>query len=203
MMLEKAGEQPANWSTLLVFMVSSRLDPATLRHWETHRKSTMVPTYTELIDFLRSHSLVLQSIDTSKGRPSDPSRSSSHRPPTQANKPNLAHSAITAQKSCPFYKQVAHSPYQCEVFRKMTPAQRFEATKKNALCINCLSPSHIVKACMSGTCRVCQQRHHTMLHQRPVASNNPSVQPTIKPSDSQPSSSTTPTNRPQSSLLHK
>lgn len=195
MMLEKAGEQPENWSTLLVFMLCSRLDPATLRHWETHRKSTQVPTYTDLIAFLRSHSLVLQSIDASKGRSSDFSRSSTQRPPSQATKPNLAHSAVTAQKSCPFCKQSAHSPYQCEVFRKMTPTQRFDATKRNALCINCLSPSHLVKACTSGTCRICQQRHHTMLHQRPAVPSNQPFQPTIKSSDSQSSSSSVPINR--------
>ncbi|XP_062538135.1 uncharacterized protein LOC134206435 [Armigeres subalbatus] len=81
-MLEKTGERTANWSTLLVFMLSSRLDPATLRHWETHRKSTLVPSYTDLtVNFLRNHSLVLQSLDASKGRPTDSSRSSTHRSP--------------------------------------------------------------------------------------------------------------------------
>ncbi|XP_062538988.1 uncharacterized protein LOC134207280 [Armigeres subalbatus] len=201
-MLEKAGEQTASWSTLLVFMLSSRLDPVTLRHWETHRKSTLVPSYTDLVNFLRNHSLVLQSLDASKGRSFDSSRLSTHRFPSHPAKPNLVHSAVTAQKSCPFCKQLAHSPYQCEVFRKMTPIQRFEATKKNALCINCLSPSHLVKACTSGTCRVCQQRHHTMLHQRPIVPNSQSVPPT-KPTDPQTSSSYTPNNRQQSASSSK
>ncbi|XP_062541616.1 uncharacterized protein LOC134209639 [Armigeres subalbatus] len=48
----------------------------------------------------------------------------------------------------------------------MTPTERFDVTKKNALCINCLSPSHQLKNCSSGACRVCNQKHHTMLHQR-------------------------------------
>ncbi|XP_062556861.1 uncharacterized protein LOC134221689 [Armigeres subalbatus] len=127
--LEKTGERTANWSTLLVFMLSSRLDPATLRHWETHRKSTLVPSYTDLVNFLRNHSLVLQSLDASKGRPTDSSRSSTHRYPSHPTKLNIAHATVTPQKSCPFCNQLAHSPYQCEVFRKMTPVQRKGTTQ--------------------------------------------------------------------------
>ncbi|XP_062703587.1 uncharacterized protein LOC134286039 [Aedes albopictus] len=65
----------------------------------------------------------------------------------------------------------------------MTATERFEATKKNSLCINCLSPSHQMKNCSSGACRVCNQKHHTMLHQR---TNQPS---TSQPTQTQPSKS--------------
>ncbi|XP_055634339.1 uncharacterized protein LOC129774601 [Toxorhynchites rutilus septentrionalis] len=43
-MLEKIGEAPSNWSTILVYMVCSRLDPVTLRHWESHHSSKDVPS---------------------------------------------------------------------------------------------------------------------------------------------------------------
>ncbi|XP_053686159.1 uncharacterized protein LOC128735701 [Sabethes cyaneus] len=175
LMLEKMGERTDNWSTLLVFMLSSRLDPSTMRQWETHRKSSNVPSYEELIDFLRSHSLILQSVVASKNRSSEPTR---FTPSLQhsINKMKTAHPAISPpQNSCPFCKQIAHSPYHCEKFRSMTVAQRFEAAKKNMLCINCLSRSHLVKNCSSGACRVCNKRHHTMLHQR--TNSNPPNQP--------------------------
>lgn len=61
-MLDKIGEKTANWSTILVHMVCSRLDPATLRNWETHHNSKTVPTYQNLIAFLRNHCAVLQSV---------------------------------------------------------------------------------------------------------------------------------------------
>ncbi|XP_065086855.1 uncharacterized protein LOC135708683 [Ochlerotatus camptorhynchus] len=86
----------------------------------------------------------------------------------------------------------------------MTPTQRFDATKRNALCINCLSPSHLVKACTSGTCRVCQQRHHTMLHQRTFAPNTQSVQSSTNSSSSDsPSSSSSTQNHHTSSAPPK
>ncbi|XP_053698661.1 uncharacterized protein LOC128745608 [Sabethes cyaneus] len=206
-MLEKVGEHPDDWSTILVFMLSSRLDSATMRNWETHRRSTNVPTYKELIEFLRSHSLILQSVAAAKPRPSDTPRTSlSSR--SNTTKLTSAHSAMsTPQKTCPFCKQSSHSPFQCEIFRKMTATERFEATKKNALCINCLSPSHLVKNCASGACRVCNHKHHTMLHQRTNSSNSQTNQPQAsKPSSSgsqSSSSSFTPANHSQSAQANK
>ncbi|XP_053681573.1 uncharacterized protein LOC128732351 [Sabethes cyaneus] len=206
-MLEKVGEHPDDWSTILVFMLSSRLDSATMRNWETHRRSTNVPTYKELIEFLRSHSLILQSAAAAKPRPSDTPRTSlSSRSST--TKLTSAHSAMsTPQKTCPFCKQSSHSSFQWEIFRKMTATERFEATKKNALCINCLSPSHLVKNCASGACRVCNHKHHTMLHQRTNSSNSQTNQPQAsKPASSGSqsfSSSCTPANHSQSSQTNK
>ncbi|XP_055615030.1 uncharacterized protein LOC129761337 [Toxorhynchites rutilus septentrionalis] len=202
-MLKKLDEHPDDWSTMLVFMLSSRLDPVTMRNWETHRRSTNVPTYIELVDFLRGHSLVLQSVAASKPRPSDPPRMSSA---SRSNtfKLTSVHSAVSpSQKTCPFCKKSPHSPFQCETFRKMTATERYGATKKNSLCINCLSSSHLVKSCSSGACRVCNQKHHTMLHQRTNPPNSQSNQPhqsKLPPSGSQSSSSSyPPANHSQSS----
>ncbi|XP_055632855.1 uncharacterized protein LOC129773282 [Toxorhynchites rutilus septentrionalis] len=202
-MLEKLDEHPDDWSTILVFMLSSRLDTVTMRNWETYRRSTNVPTYNELVDFLRSHSLVLQSVAASKPRLSDPPRMSSA---SRSNtfKLTSVHSAVSpSQKTCPFCKKSPHSPFQCETFRKMTATERYGATKKNSLCINCLSSSHLVKSCSSGACRVCNQKHHTMLHQRTNPPNSQSNQPhqsKLPPSGSQSSSSSyTPANHSQSS----
>ncbi|XP_055623310.1 uncharacterized protein LOC129766736 [Toxorhynchites rutilus septentrionalis] len=189
-MLQKAGENPENWSTMLVFMMSSRLDQTTLRLWETHRKSTNVPTYTELVEFLRSHGLVLQSLAGSRSRAQDFSRSSpSQRINYQAPKLTTNHSAIVPKSSCPFCKKPAHSPYQCEHFRKLTPIQRFDEAKSKKLCINCLgSSSHIANNCSGRTCRVCHQKHHTMLHHPSAPMNtNKSIQ--SEPSSSSSSSS--------------
>ncbi|XP_058456928.1 uncharacterized protein LOC131434280 [Malaya genurostris] len=195
MMLEKVGEETESWSTLVMFMLSSRLDPSTIRHWETYRKSTNVPTYDELAEFLRGHSRILQSVATTKIRSVDAHRSTTSTTRNTFHRLNSTLSAISPpQKSCPFCKLTVHSPFNCEMFRKLTATQRFDAAKKNALCINCLSPTHVVKNCSSGTCRVCNQKHHTMLHQRTNMSNSQSNQSSVnKPLAvcSQPSSSST------------
>ncbi|XP_055614695.1 uncharacterized protein LOC129761019, partial [Uranotaenia lowii] len=61
-MLDKIGENTESWSTLLVHMICMRLDPVTLRQWETHHNSKEVPTYSSLMNFLRDQCLVLQSL---------------------------------------------------------------------------------------------------------------------------------------------
>ncbi|XP_055634131.1 uncharacterized protein LOC129774420 [Toxorhynchites rutilus septentrionalis] len=66
MMLDKVGEPTANWSTLLVHMMCTRLDGTTLRHWESHHNSKDVPSYDKLIQFLRNHCSVLQSVAGNK-----------------------------------------------------------------------------------------------------------------------------------------
>ncbi|XP_055604172.1 uncharacterized protein LOC129752412 [Uranotaenia lowii] len=61
-MLQKVGENPDQWSTLLVHMLCSRLDQSTLRQWETHHSSKEVPLYDDVMSFLRNHCSVLESI---------------------------------------------------------------------------------------------------------------------------------------------
>ncbi|XP_065088566.1 uncharacterized protein LOC135710043 [Ochlerotatus camptorhynchus] len=61
-MLKKFGEETAAWSTILAYMVYSRLDPATLRQWEAHHNAKGVPTYENLIGFLLNHCAVLESV---------------------------------------------------------------------------------------------------------------------------------------------
>ncbi|XP_062557210.1 uncharacterized protein LOC134222074 [Armigeres subalbatus] len=41
--LEKLGENTENWSTILAFMLTQKLDTATLRQWETHHSSNNIP----------------------------------------------------------------------------------------------------------------------------------------------------------------
>ncbi|XP_055605096.1 uncharacterized protein LOC129753320 [Uranotaenia lowii] len=63
-MLNKIGENTESWSTLMAHMVCMRLDPVTLRQWETHHNSKEVPTFSNLMNFLRDQCLVLQSLVT-------------------------------------------------------------------------------------------------------------------------------------------
>ncbi|XP_062704645.1 uncharacterized protein LOC134286948 [Aedes albopictus] len=154
-MIEKMNIDTKGWSVLLAHIVCSRLDSATLKQWENHHKSTDVPRYEVLIDFLRSHCIVLQSIAPGKARASDPPRSDPARVPKIKS---------------------SHSPFKCDVFRKLAVSERYDLVKKRSLCINCLSADHQVRSCPSGACRVCSQKHHTMLHQQAPIRNPPQPQ---------------------------
>ncbi|XP_058816978.1 uncharacterized protein LOC131680277 [Topomyia yanbarensis] len=152
-MLEKIGENTAGWSTLLAYMLCSRLDSATLHLWETHHGSTEVPPYDKVIEFLRNHCSVLQSISTS--RPSVPD----HRP----TKTSFCHTTARLPGRCPFCSESWHTAFHCMKFQRMKVPERSEAVNKNMLCRNCLSSGHYARSCDKGVCHHCRQKHHSML----------------------------------------
>lgn len=78
-MIDKMGIPTKGWSVLLAHMVCSRLDPSTLKQWEAHHRSTEVPKYEDLIQFLRTHLTVLQSLPPSKSRSFEPAKPESFR----------------------------------------------------------------------------------------------------------------------------
>ncbi|XP_062535225.1 uncharacterized protein LOC134204419 [Armigeres subalbatus] len=165
-MIDKMGIPTKDWSVLLAHMVCSKLDSSTLKQWETYHKSTDVPKYEDVIKFLRTHLTVLQSLTPSKPRLLDTPKPESYR--SQKSKINTVHTVTTTStspSSCPFCSTSPHYPFKCEAFQKLSVVQRFEQVKKKGLCINCFSSSHLVRNCTSGACRVCGQKHHTMLHQ--------------------------------------
>ncbi|XP_055633999.1 uncharacterized protein LOC129774309 [Toxorhynchites rutilus septentrionalis] len=180
-MIQKMGIPTDGWSVLLAHMLCARLEGATLKMWEQHHKSTDVPTYEDLIEFLRGHASVLQSLSSSyKSRNPEFAKTEPVRP----MKPKLIHAVTSnlSSKLCIFCKQGTHSAFHCDALRKMNDSQRFDAVKRSSLCINCLSPSHLVKQCPSSSCRVCGQKHHTMLHQNatfrtPDPSNSKHIPP--------------------------
>jgi len=50
----------------------------------------------------------------------------------------------------------------------MIPEERRQAMMKIAGCANCLPNYHKTNSCPSPmTCRLCRQRHHSMLHKHP------------------------------------
>ncbi|XP_055605572.1 uncharacterized protein LOC129753751 [Uranotaenia lowii] len=62
MMLQKVGVETDGMTTILQHMLCQRLDSATLHHWECHHNSKEVPTYPQLIEFLKSRCMVLRHI---------------------------------------------------------------------------------------------------------------------------------------------
>ncbi|XP_055645590.1 uncharacterized protein LOC129782412 [Toxorhynchites rutilus septentrionalis] len=165
-MLEKIGQKTAEWSTILAYMVGSRLDTVTLRHWETHHNSKDAPSYNNLLEFLRNHCAVLQAVASSK--PSNPD----FRQP----KLSVCHTTYGKGVRCPFCNDSWHSAFKCAKFQKMKISERIEAVAKYKLCRNCLHPGHFSRTCEKGLCHHCQQRHHSMLHVGQVRSPVPSPQ---------------------------
>ncbi|XP_055585537.1 uncharacterized protein LOC129738382 [Uranotaenia lowii] len=198
-MLKKVGESSDGWSTLLVHMVCARLDPLTLRHWETHHNSREVPNFKDLMRFLRDHCTVLQTL-----------AHQSTAADSQSNRSNfeLSHPSIQLSSRCPFCGEEFHSAFRCMKFLKCIVEERDDLVKRARLCLNCFSPGHVARVCSRGSCRHCGSRHHSLLHPDPQSSvsqihtNSPppvrqAPQSPLPSPSSQPIPSTSTLSRPQ------
>ncbi|XP_062541893.1 uncharacterized protein LOC134209887 [Armigeres subalbatus] len=150
--LEKLGEDTEQWSTLLAFMLSQKLDDDTLRQWETHHSCKNIPSYKAMVEFLENHCAILQSTSSRK--------SSEFK---KSYKTPVVHAAVSTG-SCIVCNVGSHSVEQCTRFGKMKVVDRKMLARKLGLCLNCLHSGHFVAECSRSTCRKCGQRHHTLLH---------------------------------------
>ncbi|XP_055589678.1 uncharacterized protein LOC129741888 [Uranotaenia lowii] len=144
-MLGKIGEDTDKWSTLLAYMVCTRLDSVTLRQWESHHNCKDVPTYQKVMDFLRDQALVLQSIVPSR-----------HEDTEIRRQRTTVHTSSRFQNNCVFCGNSFHPASACSKFRAMSVTQRFEVVKMKRLCINCLGSGHYADRCSKGPCRKCK-----------------------------------------------
>ncbi|XP_039434837.1 uncharacterized protein LOC120416979 [Culex pipiens pallens] len=163
LMLQKLDEDTTGWSTILGYMVFTKLDPSTLRQWETHYCCNDVPSYEELIAYLRNQCCVLQSIAQQKTAGTDQRQS----------KPSVCHTLVRSSGRCSLCGgEPWHSPFHCDKFQKMLLTERNEVVLRSKLCRNCLSPGHLARACTRGVCHHCRQKHHSMLHSGLLQSRN-------------------------------
>lgn len=179
-MLNKIGEETRNWSTILVHMVCSRLDSTTLRHWESHHNSKEVPSFDNLMEFLRDQCSVLQSIVPTKLNDKD-----ERRP-----RFSVTHSSTQSQRRCVFCDDCFHMPFKCNKLQNMSVSQRVEEVNRKRLCRNCLCPGHFADGCARGSCSRCGRKHHTLLHADSRSGvfrvSKPSITKVLPPSTSQP-----------------
>ncbi|XP_058827571.1 uncharacterized protein LOC131687495 [Topomyia yanbarensis] len=189
-MLHKLGENTFEWSTILAHILASKLDTTTLRLWETEHRSREVPRYTAMLEFLKNHCIVLQSVT--------PERFSSQQHDSKKTSRAFNSYAGSTQTTCPFCGEPQHQSFQCKKFKSMKMEERRNAVKTGRLCFNCLSRGHISKSCSRSSCRLCGQRHHTMLHQgsTQTGSNSSTAQsnklPQSQPNSQNPHSTQTP-----------
>ena len=160
--LKSMGQTTDEWGALLLHLMTSKLDRATLKAWERKVNGAAVPTLVAFWDFLNEHCQMLEamSIDSSTNLKSQ--NKSSHQP-----KSSQAHHACVATssgKSACFACNQQHNIQSCEKFGSMTCSQRSDVVKKSRVCFNCLRYGHVVSACTVSRCRKCDRKHHTLLH---------------------------------------
>ncbi|XP_076661047.1 uncharacterized protein LOC143364788, partial [Halictus rubicundus] len=159
----KAAKQPTeHWDTILIYIVSSKLDKNTRRAWERTLEDEDIPKFTQLLDFInkraRGDDFGTETLNTNK---------SSTVQDTVRSKPQVrtrSYVSTNERKQICIVCKGEHPIYACTKFLQLSVRDRLDTVKRGKLCMNCFRPNHIAANCRLGNCRKCDRKHHTLLH---------------------------------------
>ncbi|XP_055605061.1 uncharacterized protein LOC129753286 [Uranotaenia lowii] len=177
--MAKLGEPVGYWDTPLVNLLCYKLDPTTLRAWEEKTSDLRDITYQELIDFLYSRAMMLKTIVSEEQRnlQTIPARMTGSQPkkafrlvanPVASDpKPDLPVCVVCSER---------HHLFRCRKFASFSPYNRRQVVTSHRLCWNCFNSGHLSRSCSSRhTCRFCNGKHHSLLHDAIKTTNFNSV----------------------------
>lgn len=151
--LESLGENVREWDTILIYILVSKLDATTKREWEIHCKDLVSAKIDNFNEFLARRCQILEALDTK------PCSSTKKSYETRS----LVSTGTTYRPKCPHCKD-QHFIYFCDKFKELSVSERLENAKKMRLCTNCLRYGHKLSECRSSGCKICHQKHATLLH---------------------------------------
>lgn len=175
--LEELNEPVQFWDTLVIYIMSSKLDGATGRRWEEHRNSLeLSPTLADFFEYLRNRANVLETLDNTKF---DHSKSDKlqQRDMSKISKSFVSSTNLNTnsnKKGCLVCKN-NHYLYECGKFKNMSLNTRLNLVSKNKLCTNCLRSGHHQSRCLLfARCKFCKKKHNSLLHQ--LSDNEESIE---------------------------
>lgn len=154
MSIQSIGVSIHNWDSLLTFIISSKLDPQTIVHYECQLADVREPqSLKDLLAYIESRFMALQlaayKSDTFGNEMNEKSQNDKERDKKQFK--------------CIFCSE-SHSVRQCQIFKKKSTNERFNWVKAENRCINCMG-LHKVSECKSKySCETCKKKHNTLLH---------------------------------------
>ncbi|XP_057339521.1 uncharacterized protein LOC130677020 [Microplitis mediator] len=158
--LKTLGEPIDGWNSILVVILRNKLPNSLRDRWEEHSNSSPNPTIDQFINFLaRRAQFEATRAQASSWKPD--SQKSNARAPSQ---PKQAFSLEVSPGRCLHCSDDNHYISSCNKFTVLTPFARYEIAKKKGWCTNCLRNTHQSSQCTASKCRICGQRHNTLLH---------------------------------------
>ncbi|XP_049291622.1 uncharacterized protein LOC125768263 [Anopheles funestus] len=161
-MLHQLGEPTEQWSTILEYVLCTKLPEETLKNWEDHASTLDTPDYATLIDFLQRKMRILESISMNH----QSTKESTHPNPVRRAPQQLSSCSSTTSnsKECP-YCQHEHALSSCYKYCRLPLSERIQIANEKKVCNNCLRKGHWARNCLtSSRCKHCRDRHHTLLH---------------------------------------
>ncbi|KYN02007.1 hypothetical protein ALC62_07184 [Cyphomyrmex costatus] len=158
--LEALKQPIAHWDTILIYLLSDKLDYTTRKDWELEigkRDTDSMPSLEALLEFLTTRAHTLELVEGSKNKQEHAKYNALKKAGKKVNV------AAIPQAACVICEG-QHHVSKCEKLQKMSVPERREEVKKRQLCFNCLRKGHYIQACTASTCKVCSRKHNTILH---------------------------------------
>lgn len=163
----KVLKQPVEaWNTILIYMLSSKLDPNSKREWESSVINDSAPSIDSFFDFLAKRCQLLETLEQGKVSKTNSNVGSSSTNQTKYSSRFTKQALIVSNKkpfSCIFCKGT-HLPFHCSQLLSLSVKDRISKVMKAKLCLNCLRPNHTAQDCRSGSCKKCNKKHSSILH---------------------------------------
>ncbi|XP_017474551.1 PREDICTED: uncharacterized protein LOC108365103 [Rhagoletis zephyria] len=159
--LKALGRPVEFWDDWLAHEVVNKLAFETRKQWELSLISKEPPTF-ELTTFLEVRCRSLAMLTTPAAQIP---MSHSTMPKSTRKSAEVFHAIPEQNHSRCMYCNAAHKIYSCEKFHSLDSTAKSKCIKEAKACLNCLSHGHYKERCNNtSACRICHQRHHTLLH---------------------------------------
>ncbi|KAJ0169222.1 hypothetical protein K1T71_015282 [Dendrolimus kikuchii] len=174
--LATLGEPTDHWDTIIIFIMSKKLDNASSRQWEEYRNTLAgnnSPSLQQFLKFLNNRADLLDTVQEQNVQASQSNNTkgfivtSNNITSTYKNKLNY-----TKNPMCPMCSD-NHFLFACPTFKTLSVDLRIKKVTEARVCKNCLRPGHINKNCRLSHCKYCQLKHNTLLHKEVGSETRP------------------------------
>lgn len=174
--LESLGEPVKQWDTLLIHILSHKLDSKSYREWEELKgrldksKSIELDTF---ITFLRNRADLIETLELSRNQTAVVNQPQGFKSPTKlktfisVQDPSCSDTqsvASSISKCCPNCNNESHNLVNCPQFLSLTPNARLKSLFRYKICFNCFRSGHYANHCKKPGCKLCKRRHNTLIH---------------------------------------
>lgn len=181
--LKTLNEPTEYWDTLIVYMMSSKLDVVTSRNWEEYRSSlSKSPSLSQFCTFISNKADLMETLEDKSNKLKLENKNRSfiisnniQSDNQQLNKNKINNKNLNSKIKCPLCNN-NHLLYTCETFRNLPVETRILKVKEFNVCFNCLRSGHSTNRCRLSHCKYCRSKHSTLLHvdqSKPVSYQDP------------------------------
>ena len=167
--LESLGEPTKHWDTLLIHIVTNKLDAKTYREWEevkgTLDKDKPI-TLSQFLQFMRSRADLLETLELSRNNYINQlpyNKNIKMKSLVSIAEPHTSVHSEPSTKHCPNCNG-EHNLQNCSQFLALSNEKRLQLLPNFKVCFNCFKSGHYANRCKKYGCKICKRKHNAIVH---------------------------------------